>query len=64
MIAPYLPNPTHTRQPLKPISLFIGDKAVTFCACDDCREARSRIMESREQLTNSLDDRDKEDEDN
>ena len=58
MIYPYEPNPTHKKNPTKPVSI---DGIGTFCGCDDCTTARNRWAEAQEPLLTELDPNDGED---
>lgn len=53
----------HRKRPVKPVSLYLGDKAITLCGCDDCCERRTNYFLSRLPLIKNLDSRDKEDTD-
>jgi hypothetical protein len=60
MIDPYMPDPTHRANPVKPVTIPGTD--ITMCGCDGCVNTRQDWTDRQPPLIDSLDERDAEDE--
>lgn len=61
MIHPYLPDPTHNRNPVQPVN--IPDTDITLCGCEQCCNTRQDITNRLPPIIDTLPKEDAEDHD-